>query len=176
MKYAQRSTAAIAAATLVGAGGIAAAVTGVADASSTTSSTDASAAVAGSQRNALSQALSELADSGKRLDAQLLQARRDLAQQTRQLRRERALSRVPLTFPASARGTSAPDAYPPQSGSTSSGSSEGSDAPSPSTGPVPPPPTHTSTGASGGAGGGGESDDDGSEDDGSNAPGEETDD
>ena len=156
MKYAQRSTAAIAAATLIGAGGIAAAATGV-DARSEASPSDSTKVIDKSQRATLSALLNDLAGSRARLDARLLKAQRDLARQSRELHRQRALSRAPIA------GTADPNDSEPTNlgpGSAANGSANGSPNPS-SRRPAPPPPTHTSTGASGGNGGnsGGDSDD-----------------
>ncbi|HSS66973.1 MAG TPA: hypothetical protein VLK34_00380 [Nocardioidaceae bacterium] len=168
MKYAQRSTAAIAAAALVGAGGIAAAAAGAADVRSAASPSDSTAVVDKSQRDALSALLHDLAGSGARLDAQLLKAQHDLARQTRELHRQRALSRVPLAAP--------PEQVYSEASPTSSSASDSHDAsPTPSfasTQPSPPPPTHTSTGASGGTGGGNGDDDgdDGQDDSGNDSP------
>lgn len=155
MKYAQRSTAAIAAATLIGAGGIAAAVTGV-DARGQASPSDSTKVIDKSQRATLSALLNDLAGSRARLDAQLLKAQRDLARQTRELHRQRALSRVPIAGTADPTGSEPTKLGP---GSDADGSANGS--PTPSSRLAPPPPTHTSTGASGGNGGnsGGDSDD-----------------
>jgi hypothetical protein len=148
MKYAQRSTAAIAAATLIGAGGIAAAATGV-DARSEASPSDSTKVIDKSQRATLSALLNDLAGSRARLDARLLKAQRDLARQSRELHRQRALSRVPIAGTADPTGSEPTKLGP---GSAANGSANGSL--NPSSRPAPPPPTHTSTGASGGNSGG----------------------
>jgi hypothetical protein len=175
MKYAQRSTAAIAAATLVGTGGIAAAVTGVANASHTGSDADSTTAIDKTQRDALSAMLHDLAGSSRKLDWQLRKAQRDLTRQTRELQRQRALSQIPLTVPSSTAGTTSAESDDHFTGDSSDETDDGSDETTaaddetddpttpPSSQPAPPPPTDTSTGASGGSGDDGEGDDDGNE-------------
>jgi hypothetical protein len=153
MKYAQRSTAAIAAATLVGGGGIAAAVTGAANAGDG-SAQSSSTSVDKSQRPALAAALKDLVANSRTLDAQLSKARHDLLHQSRELQRLRALRRTPLSLSGPSTTLAGP------AGSMSAGESTGAQSAAPRTEPAPP--TDTSTGASGGGGGddnGNESDD-----------------
>jgi hypothetical protein len=162
MKYAQRPTAAIAAVSLVGVGAIAAAVTGVADAGGGATPADATRTIDTSQRDALAAMLHDLAGGSRQLDARLRSAHHDLLRETRALRRQRALSRLPVavSLPPATPGYATPS--PAAAAPSAAGEQAATGSTAPSSAHPAPPPTHTSTGASGATGGG--SSGDGSDD------------
>jgi hypothetical protein len=130
MEHAQRTTAAVVVATLVGAGGVAAAVNGVADSTSAADAGSADQSAADHRRADLAATLHDIAAGSRRLDVRLTAARRELARESRELRLERALSLPAVVSDAAARTRDA------------------TGSPAPAVAPAAPT-THTTTGASG---------------------------